>query len=133
MIAQGALLAGMLPRGDECDRRCEITGMLDRVVVGVTRLIAPRISLEIGAHKAWFSRQVKLRMPEARVVAFEAHPDVVVPSRERVTTGGVAPNAAQRLPSRNSPPGLMIRAGCIACPQAQCRPRLEADQFDPPD
>jgi FkbM family methyltransferase len=52
-------------------------------------MLAPRTIVEVGAHEASFSCKLKKRVPSARVVAFEANPDVHAKYEDEVTSHGV--------------------------------------------
>ena len=52
-------------------------------------MLAPRTILEVGAHEATFSCKLKKRLPSARVIAFEANPDVHAKYQDEVRAQGV--------------------------------------------
>lgn len=51
--------------------------------------LKPELVIEVGAHDATFSRQVKQALPDTQVLAFEANPDVFAAYRQSVTAEGV--------------------------------------------
>lgn len=73
--AMGTWLQSVLGSRAKADR-LEVTHILERAFKSMVSQLAPKYVLEIGAHGAEFSRSVKERLPAARVVAFEANPDV---------------------------------------------------------
>lgn len=87
---QGALLEAALPHGVlNAAARKAVTGDLAETFGEIVRQLSPDLVLEIGAHGAQFSRQAKADLPDARVVAFEANPEVFARQRPGVDAAGV--------------------------------------------
>ncbi|MCK8780573.1 FkbM family methyltransferase [Rhizobium sp. NTR19] len=91
MKLQEALHYHALPRdkNEHGQARQRTVDDLSAAVMQMVHYLKPQIVLEIGAHGAEFSRSVKLAMPDARVVAFEANPGVHGRYREEVEALGV--------------------------------------------
>lgn len=63
---------------DPPETRSRLNGInadLEVCVRNICKALAPELVLEIGAHRATFSRVMRIRLPEARVVAFEGNRD----------------------------------------------------------
>jgi FkbM family methyltransferase len=84
---QGELIEGSL--GKRKSMRKETTDHVAGLFQQVTTHIAPELVIEIGAHAAEFSREMKHRLPSARVIAFEANPEVFSKHALQVTGTGV--------------------------------------------
>jgi FkbM family methyltransferase len=56
--------------------RASITSRLEAAFYDMLEIIAPKLTLEIGANEASFSREVRRRLPGAETIAFEANPYV---------------------------------------------------------
>ena len=89
MTIQARLLEGAIAAQQSRGLRKALTTKLAEEVVEVVKAIAPPLVLELGAHQAWFSSTVKAALPDSRVLAFEANPDVHASHRERVGAAGV--------------------------------------------
>jgi FkbM family methyltransferase len=73
----------------EQTRRLQLNQGLEHLVMRLSQMLAPEIVLEVGAHAAEFSRQMKVALPLARVVAFEANPPVHARHRGACERAGV--------------------------------------------
>lgn len=91
MKLQESVLNEQLPKGSDARRRFrQITvRSLSDVVSSLVTYLEPAIVLEIGAHAAEFSRSVKGALPNSRVVAFEANPNVYDHHHDDVMSTGV--------------------------------------------
>ena len=90
--AQGRWLESSLPKERRlaAPARRRITAKLVRCFHRLLGEMKPDTVLEIGAHQAEFSREIKERiLPGARVVAFEANPEVHARHKEMVQAAGV--------------------------------------------
>jgi len=58
------------------DQRAAVSRALTGVAIDALARLSPSHVLEAGAHEASFSRRAKERLPDARVVALEANPEV---------------------------------------------------------
>ncbi len=63
-------------RATGLEARNRVTALLEETFIRLVARLNPGLVLEIGAHEATFSRRIKGALPAARVVAFEANPDV---------------------------------------------------------
>lgn len=70
-------------------RRRSGAGHLAGVVAKVVTALRPATILEIGAHEAGFSQRMKRALPDSRVVAFEANPEVHARHRAVLDAAGV--------------------------------------------
>ncbi|GLY03873.1 MULTISPECIES: FkbM family methyltransferase [Actinoplanes] len=61
---------------DDPAARLRCTDLLTDLFLDLTELAAPALFVEAGAHEATASTRVKRRLPECRVIAFEANPYV---------------------------------------------------------
>lgn len=87
---QGLLLERCLSQGDQdVLARRVLTRRTGAFYQDLVVRLAPRHVIEIGAHEAEFSRFVKRNRPEARVVAFEANPEVFAAHADAVRAAGV--------------------------------------------
>jgi FkbM family methyltransferase len=80
--------AELLARGEHLPRRV----LVRRVATTFRRMcrwLAPTVAVEIGAHDALFSRQMKADLPDVRVVAYEANPYVHERFVDQVAATGV--------------------------------------------
>jgi FkbM family methyltransferase len=77
LMAQ-ALVALAAAPGDTSglQARIRLTRQLEDAFTRIVAALAPPLVLEIGAHEAGFSNRIKRMLPDARVVAFEANPEV---------------------------------------------------------
>ena len=75
---QAAMLRAATADGAETQaaRREAATAAFTAAVVDLTEALKPAVVAEVGAHEAAFSRALARRLPDARVIAFEAHPRV---------------------------------------------------------
>ncbi|HEX8387701.1 MAG TPA: FkbM family methyltransferase [Sphingomonas sp.] len=89
MRVQGMFLESLLAHDVDKTRRRGMTASLDRVVIQMARRLAPELVLEIGAHDAWFSARMRRILPDARVIAFEANPEVHAQGADRLRGLGV--------------------------------------------
>ncbi|MDE3796997.1 FkbM family methyltransferase [Sinorhizobium meliloti] len=78
-------------RRRKAERRARkaITAALEAVVLEIVAREKPSLVLEIGAHRAEFSRQAKLRSPDSSCIAFEGHPKVFERFAEEVKSASV--------------------------------------------
>lgn len=78
LAAQHAALEELLPSDPEraVKTRRRITRSLSARVQELVASLAPPVIAEIGAHEASFSKAMKSRCPQARVLAVEANPKV---------------------------------------------------------
>lgn len=60
-----------------------------KTFLDLTARVQPTLTLEVGAFEADFSLWARKRLPEARVMAFEANPHAYELFREKVTAAGV--------------------------------------------
>lgn len=89
--AQSLLLTAALKENphEAYVQRKEISICLGQIFIElVTRLGVPLV-IEIGAHEARFSEQLKHSLPHSRIVAFEAHPLVYQAHAERLAQLGI--------------------------------------------
>ena len=63
--------------------------LLETAFVDLVGLLQPDISVEVGAHEADYSLAVKTRLPDARVLAFEANPAVHAAHAARIAESGL--------------------------------------------
>lgn len=70
-------------------QRERITRKLEHAFYVISTCVHPKIVIEIGAHAAEYSRRMKRAMPNSRVVAFEANPDVFSMYKNVVLNAGV--------------------------------------------
>jgi FkbM family methyltransferase len=89
MRVQGMFLESLLADDVDKTRRRAMTASLDRVVIQMARRLAPEVVLEIGAHDAWFSARMRRVLPNTRVIAFEANPEVHAQGADRLRGLGV--------------------------------------------
>jgi hypothetical protein len=131
--------------------RSTISDALVAAFCDLVDVVQPDMVLEIGAHEAAFSCEMKCRMPQAEILAFEANPHVYAIFEEKLrATGGVtyvwqaisdqdadvatlprpaSPSRAAhwmvrwvRAPARPPPSGSMSRVQWTACSPAPPRP-----------
>ncbi len=69
--------------------RLRLTDGLEDAFRAICVALQPKIVMEIGAHAAEFSRSMRARLPDARVVAFEGHPQVASDNAEACQAAGV--------------------------------------------
>lgn len=69
--------------------RMRITKLLETAFVKMMTVAKPELTVEIGAHEAAFSVAVRKVLPEAKAVAFEAHPEVHAAHAERLAAAGI--------------------------------------------
>lgn len=79
--------AHLLNKPDTERRR--ISRCLEDAFFFLTKSVSPDLVIEIGAHRAEFSRRCKQHLPDSRVIAFEANPSVHGRFREEVGRDGV--------------------------------------------
>jgi FkbM family methyltransferase len=60
-----------------------------KALLKIVEIQKPAIVVEIGAHEASFSKEVKHLLPSAQVIAFEANPEVFNKFEQRVAAVGV--------------------------------------------
>jgi FkbM family methyltransferase len=76
MLGFTLLTLAQTARPAEQEGTTYLTGLLEIAVTQCTLALQPSLVIEIGAHAAGFSRKIKREMEHARVIAFEANPDV---------------------------------------------------------
>ena len=69
--------------------RRQVSRALADVFVATAARLKPDLVIEVGAHEATTSLDILRAWPEARVVAFEANPEVIERQGERVRAAGV--------------------------------------------
>lgn len=84
-----SIRAGLPAVADEQVALRALTADLSETFVQVCKVLAPGVILEIGAHEAEYARRMKAQLPAARVVAFEANPDVHRKYARDCLAGGV--------------------------------------------
>ena len=72
------------------DRRNSAKWLAELFVTLVTKAIRPAVVLELGAHSAWFSQQVRNALPDAAVHALEANHYSVALYSDAAVRAGVA-------------------------------------------
>lgn len=89
--AQARLLTACLSSdpGVMKTQRRRMTRELSDGFEDLVTLLSPRTVIEIGAHEASFSCKIKGRLSAARVLAFEANPDVYTKYQSEVASRGV--------------------------------------------
>jgi len=75
--------------GKQQQIRKRIADDLAIAVIELVLNLRPKLVLEIGAHEARFSREIKQKLPDSRVVAFEANPGVYGKYKKIIEPAGV--------------------------------------------
>jgi FkbM family methyltransferase len=120
--ALGTALQSRLASSEKSER-LKATHLLEAAFTGIVARLAPAVVLEIGAHGAEFSRDLKTKLPAARVVAFEANPQVFARYHDVCEEAGIeylhlcvadAPGALRlRVPVSRRDGEPRLRAGSI--------------------
>lgn len=69
--------------------RDQVSERVERAFLNLCLEVGPTVSLEIGAHQAYFSRRLKTKSPQTRCLAVEANPYVYEKHAPRLTDAGV--------------------------------------------
>ncbi len=120
------LVSSLVDDSTAAERQREVIGKrLADQFARLTAALEPEIVLEIGAHEADYAMSVKKSLPNARVVAFEAHPRVHYWHCDKVVATGVeylpycisaeSGKTTLRVPMRPDPanPGEKVSMGSL--------------------
>jgi FkbM family methyltransferase len=74
---------------DASPQRLAVSAQLRTAFFDIVTALRPDLCVEVGAFEATFSRAIKIQLPQARVVAFEANPHLFEYYRDQCTRDNV--------------------------------------------